>query len=172
MLVLMKLRLGLLNSDLAFRFGISDTLVSSIFTSWIKFLSCVLSFLIYWPDKECTRANLPTDFRKRYPNLRATVDCTEFFIERPSDLEVQNVTWSDYKHHNTVKSLISITPRGSISFVSDAWGGRASDRQITIESGILNNVDRKDQWLADRGFLIKSELLERGRNCASPLRKR
>ena len=35
-LTLMRLRLGLLNEDIADRFGISPTLSSRIFTTWIK----------------------------------------------------------------------------------------------------------------------------------------
>ena len=40
------------------------------------------------------------------------------------------VTWSTYKHHNTVKYLISITPQGTVSFISKGYGGRASDKYI------------------------------------------
>ncbi len=41
------------------------------------------------------------------------------------------------------------------------WGGRTSDRHITIESGYMDLIEPKDVILADRGFTIKSDLLLR-----------
>lgn len=38
-LTMMKLRLGLLFEDFADRFGISSSLASDIFTTWVKVLS-------------------------------------------------------------------------------------------------------------------------------------
>ena len=56
--------------------------------------------------------------------LAVIIDCFEVYIERPSSLIAQAMTWSNYKHHNTVKFLIRITPQGVISFISKAWGAR------------------------------------------------
>jgi hypothetical protein len=56
------------------------------------------------------RENLPDCFKNSYPNLRCTIDCTEFFIERPRELSLQALTWSDYKKHNTAKVMIGISP--------------------------------------------------------------
>ena len=39
------------------------------------------------------------------------IDCFEIFIERPSNLLARAQTFSNYKHHNTVKVLIGITPQ-------------------------------------------------------------
>ena len=50
LLVLMKLRLGLMLKDLVFRFQVSPGKVSQIFITWIKFLSKELSVLIIWPE--------------------------------------------------------------------------------------------------------------------------
>ena len=75
-----------------------------------------------------------------------------------SDLKVRAQTWSNYKQHNTVKFLISITPQGTISFVSKAWGGRASDKYITEHCGILEHLIHKDLVLADRGFTVQDSV--------------
>ncbi|KAJ8046215.1 hypothetical protein HOLleu_04826 [Holothuria leucospilota] len=48
-----------------------------------------------------------------------------------------------------------------ISFISKARGGRASDNVITLQSGFLNLIDPGDLILADRGFLLREELLIR-----------
>ena len=100
----MKLRLGLMNEHLADRFGISSYLASCVFNTWIKVLAKSLRGMIYYPDKISARANLPDCFKNSYPNLRCTIDCTEFFIEKPRELLLQAVTWSDYKKHNTANS--------------------------------------------------------------------
>ena len=47
-------------------------------------------------------------------------------------------TWSNYKHHNTVKFLIGMTPQGYISFISKGWGGRVSDKYLTEHCGMLD----------------------------------
>lgn len=77
-------------------------------------------------------------------------------------------TWSNYNHQNTIKYLIGITPAGSISFLSDGWGGRASDKLITLDSNFLNKLDHGDVILADRGFLIREELASVGATLKIP----
>ena len=79
-------------------------------------------------------------------------------VERPSNLVARVFTWSSYKHHNTIKLLIGITPQGVISFLSDAWGGRVSDKYLTEHSGILDKRLPGDIVLADRGFDISDSV--------------
>ena len=77
--------------------------------------------------------------------------------------EAQQLTFSSYKNHNTLKALIGISPSGSITFVSDLYGGNISDKELTIRSGILKKTwARGDLLMADRGFDISDLTQEIG----------
>lgn len=80
------------------------------------------------------------------------IDCTEVFIERPSNLLARAQVWSNYKHHSTIQFLIGITPQGTIPYVSQCVGGRMSDKQIVETSNLINYLIPGDLILADRGF--------------------
>ena len=56
-----------------------------------------------------------------------------------------------------------MTPCGSVSFVSEAFGGRTSDKVVTQRSGFLDVLEPYDLILADRGFLIEEDITSR--NC-------
>lgn len=156
----MKLRLGSTNICLAQRFNISKTLVSNIFTTWIKILGKELGVLVYNPSKDVVMKTLPAKFKMPgYSNVRHIIDCTEFFIETPSDSDWKATTWSEYKHHNTAKVLVSITHDGSFNFVSKAWRGRTSDVLLRRESGFYDICEPYDEVSADRGFTIGEDLL-------------
>ena len=137
LIVFMKLRLGLLNKDIAFRFGIKCPTISKIFRCWVKVAAMKLKCLIVWPDKGAIRYNLPPCFTKKYRDAVCIIDCSEIFIQRPTNLTARAQTWSNYKHNNTSKYLIGISPAGAVMFLSTGWGGRVSDKQITLESGFI-----------------------------------
>ena len=114
-----------------------------------------LPFLILWPDRKSIQKAMPFCFQRNY-GLRVTsiIDCFELFIEKPSDLLAKSCTWSQYKHHNTAKYLISITAQGIISFISNGWGGRVSDKYIVENLGYLKNLHPGEIILADRGYNV------------------
>lgn len=159
--VLARMRLGLFTQDIANRVGVSIGTYSKYFTTWICLLHEELKILNPFPSRELVDLTMPAVFKKKYPSVRVILDCTEIFVQRSSSLVNQNVTFSNYKHHNTFKFLVGITPSGVISFVSEGWGGRVSDKQITINSGLLDLLQPNDSVMADKGFTIKEALREK-----------
>lgn len=157
-LTLIKLRLNLHFRDLAFHFKISRSTASTYFEKVIDILHKTLQQLIIWPERSVASKNIPSCFQEAFQDKTTIIlDCFEVFIEKPASLKTQMQCWSHYKHHNTVKFLIGITPQGTVSYISKAWGGRTSDKQIVENSGFLNHIPG-DIVLADRGFLIKETL--------------
>ncbi|GBP81117.1 hypothetical protein EVAR_88214_1 [Eumeta japonica] len=61
----------------------------------------------------------------------------------------------------TAKFNIGITPSGLITEISASYGGRASDKHIVNESGILNKCEFNDGVMVDKGYRIESECNER-----------
>ena len=168
-LTMMRLRLNLPFQDLAYRFNISKSTVSRIFEKWINVMATALKFLIKWPNREELQKTMPTDFVQVYGHKVAVIiDCFEVFIERPGDLLARASTWSNYKHHNTIKFLIGICPQGVISFISKAWGGRTSDKYLTENCHILNRLLPGDIVLADRGFNISESVALKGARLEIP----
>ena len=82
------------------------------------------------------------------------IDCFEVFIERPSSLQPCSQSYSNYKHSNTIKYLIVIAPHVVVTFVSEGWGGRTSDKYLTENCSFWDNLKPGDLVLADRGFNI------------------
>ena len=111
------------------------------------------------------------DCFKKFPNTRIILDCTEFFIEIPSSLVNQTLTYSSYKSHNTFKLLVGISPTGVVTFLSKLWGGNASDMQIVKESGLLDLLEKGDSVMADKGFLIQDLLDPLGVTLNMPLKR-
>jgi len=83
------------------------------------------------------------------------VDGTEIPIQKPSNPMSQRATFSSYKNRNTAKVIVGSTPGGLISYLSPAYGGSASDRQIIESSQLPNMCDPGDSVMADKGFNVQ-----------------
>ena len=139
-MVLIKLRLNLGDQDLAYRFNVDQSTVTRHIQKWIEILYVRLVPLVKWPDRSELLRTMPMNFRRSYGKCIIIIDCFEVFIERPTNLMARAQTWSNYKHHNTVKFLIGISPQGAVTYISKAWGGRVSDVHLTEHCDLLEKL--------------------------------
>ncbi|KAJ8911103.1 hypothetical protein NQ315_003365 [Exocentrus adspersus] len=80
---------------------------------------------------------MPACFKNNFGDrVIVIIDCFGIFTERPS----------------------GVTPQGTISYISEAWGGRTSDKFLTENCGFLNLIVPGDVILEDRGFLIRDSV--------------
>ena len=96
-------------------------LISLKFPGQLLVMNTCLSPLIAWPTRDALYKTMPQCFVDSFGyKTTVIIDCFEIFINRPTNLLARAQTFSNYEHHNTVKVLISISPQGTISFVSEA----------------------------------------------------
>lgn len=152
-MTMMWYRLGLLEEHLSIIFKVSTSTVSRTLITWTQFIYEHSVSLVSLPTREQVLLNLPIHFIN-HSNVFMVLDCTEFYMEKPSGLEAQCVTWSEYKHHNTIKCLIGCTPDGLTTFISNAYGGRASDRHIVEKEEVLSLIPDGMAVMADKGFEV------------------
>jgi len=131
--------------------------------TWIQLLYVKLKQLepYMFQSREKTREHMPSCF-KGYKNLRTIIDCFEVFAEFPRNFAEQGYMYSHYKHHSTFKVLVGISPTGAINFLSDAYEGCMSDKDIVEQSGLVHKLVPGDLKLADRGFTVKEYLQQYG----------
>lgn len=163
MIALKKMKLNDSFEILGHHFGLSSSSICRIFADTIYYMAVVLQDFIFWPDQASIQQNLPISFRARYSKVCSIIDCFEIKIEKPSNPLHQSMTWSSYYSCNTLKYLISCTPDGLVSYISEGYGGRVSDTAIVEDSGYVDKVPCNSQVMADRGFKhVSALLLQRG----------
>ena len=156
-ITLMRLKFNLSCQDLGYRFRTHKSTISGVFSHVIEVMYVKLKPLIIWPDRDVLDT-MPMDFCKHCPSCAVIIDYFEVFLERPSNLLARAQIFSSYKHHNTVKYLIGITPQETVCFISEGWGGRVSDKHLTENSRLLDHLIPGDTILADRGFNIQDSV--------------
>ena len=141
--------------ELSRMFSVSSKTVMNVCHTWIKFCYVQWQEIDIWPKVNVVKYFAPFDFKKKFANTRVIIDGTEMPIQKPSNPTSQRATFSSYKHKNTVKVLVGATPNGLVSFVSTAYGGSASDRQITERCTLIDKVEPGDSIMSDKGFNVQ-----------------
>lgn len=140
--------------------NVSPESCRTIYASIIPSLAMLLNSVIYWPSKQEISSNIPYCFEK-FNKTRVVIDCTEISLQKPKCLTCRIKTYSNYKSTFTLKFLIGISPGGLITYISKPYGGRASDKTIFEQSGLIGMMERFDGIMVDKGFLIDDLCLEK-----------
>ena len=159
LVALMKLRVHHPNEELALLFGISRKQVSNIFITWINLMFCQWKEICWWPARKLVKLFCPRDIFAKFPNSRINIDGTEFPVEKPTQPILQQATFSTYKNRNTMKALVGASPGELFTYVSPAYGGLTSHRQIVERSGLNALLDFGDKIMADKGFNVEDLML-------------
>lgn len=122
-LTLMKIRRGFDYETLADMFQLSKSAVGRIFLAWINLLYEKLAGLNIFPHRDVLLDKVSDVFKRKYPNVIGSIDCTEFLLQTPSSLVRQSQCYSQYKGSTTLKALIMISPSGAVIFVSSLYTG-------------------------------------------------
>lgn len=170
LLFLCRIRRGFSMRHLCFLFAISMGTVNSTFSMWLSFTYLKCASISWWPSKDTVIRCMPNSMKEKFPTVRVILDCAEFPAENPSSLQLQKLFYSSYKSRVTLKVLLGIMPGGGFTFVSAAYPGSISDRDIVIKSGILNPgfYEQGDSIMVDRGFTIQDLVEPMGVNLIIP----
>ncbi|XP_044010825.1 uncharacterized protein LOC122854324 [Aphidius gifuensis] len=100
-----------------------------VFKKMICILSkCLPKLAIRWPSREQNSRNMPKCF-ENFEDVIVIVDCTEIHIQVLPNLCCQLLTYSHYKGYNTFKFMTGVSPSGTITFISKAYGGSSNGRR-------------------------------------------
>lgn len=136
-LALIKLKQDVSFAVLSVLFNnVSVSSCRKIYLSTIPLLSSLLKNCIYWPSNNKIMSNLPNCF-EFFPNVKVILDCTEVTIQKPKCLSCRIKLYSNYKSNYTLKFMLGVSPGDIITFISKAYGGRASDNIIFSQSNII-----------------------------------
>ena len=108
-LKLVRFRLGLVGFVLSDIFGIANSRVSQIFTTWITLLSNCFSKLIKWLSRNQVKKNMPESFCRLYRKTRVIIDCTEFF-SKGQDLHLLSLILTVLINHEILENVYSEFP--------------------------------------------------------------
>lgn len=124
-----------------------------VFFDTVQLLSATLEVFLEWPGREELRRNIPKCFED-FMDVAVVLDCNEIFIQHPSNLSQQIITYSNYKHDNTFKIMTGVSPAGNLIYRSPTYGGRVSGKAIFENSNVINLLVPGDAIMVDRGYLI------------------
>ena len=89
-------------------------------------------------------------------------DCTGLRLQHASNLDLNALTFSDYKNTTTAKAYIDIVSHGGGLIFSNFYPGSISDSEITELSAAIDIIEEGHEFMTDEGFAIKDLCATKG----------
>lgn len=157
-LTLVRLKRGYTLKELAVIYDSSLCHVSVIFYTWLQFIylqCCSLRNTLFRGSRNMDRSDMPACFRKFEEKVTVILDGTEVKMQMSKNFQRQGNTHSSYKHYNSVKFLVGVSPRGAIIYNSEGYEGSISDNELFKSCDIHHFLEEGDVLMVDRGFTIQ-----------------
>ena len=93
-----------------------------------------------------------------WPHAVAVADCTYGYIQKSSNVELQKLTWSEYKHCHLLKLFLLVAPDGYFMHIGGPYApdNKVLDSDIFLQTITADEFKNwfipKDTLLVDRGF--------------------
>ncbi|KXJ25564.1 Transposon Tf2-6 polyprotein [Exaiptasia diaphana] len=127
---LCRVRQGFRERHLAHLFHVSLSTVCRIVITWSNYVYLRLGSLNIWPDRATIDSKMPDTFKKKYPNCRVIIDCTELKVQTPSSMVLGTGP----------KQLAKV---GTPFFRKGCIVSRAVDLAETLKKRLQSVVDKK-----------------------------
>ena len=150
-------------NSLAVHYDLPPAYLSQAFENVEQILFVHAEENIWFLSEEQNKLTMPESFQKNYPQCSGIIDCFEIKTEVPSRVDQAILAFSNYKKGFTIKVLVCTAPCGLIQFISQGFGGRATDGQITIQAGFLPFIKPPMQIMQDKGFIsVEEDIIRHG----------
>lgn len=118
-MALMKLRQNYTNLHLAQLFCCSSTTVANVVKTFIHLLHKVLfiKMMATVPSLQKNRDSMPASFIPSANNCRIIIDCTDFKVVAPKEMDKAKLMYSAYRGMHSCKALIGVAPNDALPTV-------------------------------------------------------
>ena len=117
MIFFMKIKLNLLEDDIAFHFGVHKTTVSRVFHRILDIIYVKTNPLIKWPDRCTLRSTMPLSFRKFFSIIvKFSWKCQQTYSHELEQLQTQ-------LHHQIFNTQYRIFQNVAVE-IRKSWNGQ------------------------------------------------
>ena len=143
--------------------GISEPSMSRLYSSWIVFLGSMFNCIDLKPAPGFLQSMMPKIFIDTGHHFTDQLgDSTEFKLQNASNLDLNTLTFSDYKNTTTPKAYVGIAPHSGGLIFSNLYPGSISDSEIKDLASAIDFIEEGHEFMTDKGFAIKELCATKG----------
>ena len=142
--------------------GISEPSMSRLYSSWTVFLAPMFNCIDLKPAPGFLQSMMSKTFIETDHHFTDQLgDGTEFKLLNASNLDLNSLTFSDYKNTTTAKAYVGTAAPGGGLIFSNLYPGSNSDSEITDLTSATDFIEGHE-FMTDKGFAIKELCATKG----------